>query len=143
LGTLTNNFAQDLIVRMAADSVATQKVVTSVVTSENSDPAGSNDAVTNTLAALGYFTDHVAIIGMTPQKLNFQNGLMEQLITVTNLTTNTLSSVRLVVTNLQSPNRLYNVAGTNNSNPFLMILGPLGSGGRRNQSRRLPSGHSG
>jgi uncharacterized repeat protein (TIGR01451 family) len=126
LGTLTNNFAQDLSLRMKATAVDSQRIVNSVVTSENTDPTSSNDAVTNTLTVLNYLTNHVAIVGMTPQKLNFQNGLMEQLVTVTNLTTNTLSDVRLVVTNLQSPNRLYNVAGTNNSNPFLMILGPLG-----------------
>jgi uncharacterized repeat protein (TIGR01451 family) len=126
LGTLTNNFAQDLIVRMKADAVGSQKLVTSVVTSENSDPTSGNDAVTNTLSVENYVTNRVAIIGMTPQKLNFQNGLMEQLVTVTNTSTITIPSVRLVVTNLQSPNRLFNVAGTNNSNPFLMILGPLG-----------------
>jgi uncharacterized repeat protein (TIGR01451 family) len=126
LGTLTNNFAQDLLVRMKATTTNNQRIVTSVVTSENADPTSGNDAVTNTLTVLDYVTNRVAIIGMTPQKLNFQNGLMEQLVTITNLTTNTLSSVRLVVTNLQSPNSLYNVAGTNNSNPFLMILGPLG-----------------
>jgi uncharacterized repeat protein (TIGR01451 family) len=126
LGTLTNNFAQDLLVSMKATAAGSQRIVTSVVTSENADPTSGNDAITNTLTVLDYVTNRVAIIGMTPQKLNFQNGFMEQLVTVTNLTTNTLSSVRLVVTNLQSPNSLYNIAGTNNSNPFLMILGPLG-----------------
>jgi uncharacterized repeat protein (TIGR01451 family) len=126
LGTLTNDFAQDVIVRLQANSAGTPSVMTSVVAADNLETAPGNDAVTNKLTVLEFVTDHVAVVSVTPQKLNFQNGLMEQLVTVTNLTTTNLTSVRLVVTNLASPNRLNNVSGTNNGNPYLMLPGTLG-----------------
>lgn len=126
LGTLTNNFAQDLILRMQANSSGSPAVVTSVVAADNRDTSAGNDTFTNQLTILNYVTNNVVVISASPQKLNFQNGLMEQLVTVSNRTATAIPSVRLVVTNLESPNRLYNVAGTNNGNPYLMLAGPVG-----------------
>jgi hypothetical protein len=126
LGALTNNFAQDLIVRMQANASGSPAVVTSVVAADNRDTSTANDTVTSKITILDYVTNNVVILSVSPQKLNFQNGLMEQLVTVSNRTTSAIPSVRLVVTNLESPNRLYNVAGTNSGNPYLMLAGPLG-----------------
>ena len=126
LGTLTNNFAQDMIVQLQATAAAEPNIVTSIVTSDNTDTSSANDAVTNRLAITDFVTNHVAILSVSPQALNFQNGFIEQLVTITNLTSTTLSSVRLVVTNLQSPNTLHNPAGTNSGHPYVMLVGPLG-----------------
>lgn len=126
MGVLTNNFAQDVIVRLQANAAGETNIVTSVVTSDNTDTSNGNDALTNKLSVSSFVTTNVAILSMSPQKLNLQNGFVEQLVTITNLTTNFLASVRLVVTNLQSPNSVFNPAGTNSGNPYVMLVGPLG-----------------
>ena len=126
LGTLTNNFAQDMIVQLQANAASQTNIVTSVVTSDNTDTSSGNDAVTNRLSVTQFATDRVAVLSMSEQILNFQNGFMEQLVTITNVTADTIPSVRLVVTNLESPNSIHNPAGTNNGHAYVMLVGPLG-----------------
>jgi uncharacterized repeat protein (TIGR01451 family) len=124
-GSITNSTARDFIVRLQANSALTNKITNSVVTAENSDSSATNDTAIVSLTVLPFVTNRLAIISATPQILNRQNALIEQLIVVTNLTTNTIQSVRVMVTNLTSPNRLYNASGSNSMGPYVMVPGGL------------------
>lgn len=124
-GTITNNTASDFIVRLQANSALTNKYTNSVVTADNSDSSPTNDTVILSLTVLPFVTNQVAVISSTPQVLNRQNALLQQLVVVTNLTTNIIESVRVIVTNLTSPNTLYNASGSNSMGPYVMVPGGL------------------
>lgn len=124
-GSITNSTARDFIVRLQANTALTTKLTNSVVTAESSDSAPTNDTVVLPLTVLPFVTNRLAIVSISPQVLNRQNALMEQLIVVTNLTTNVIQSVRIIVTNLASPNRLYNASGSNALGSYVMVPGGL------------------
>lgn len=124
-GTFTNNTARDFIVRLQANSPTNAHIITSVVTPDNTDTLASNDNFTNAVTVLSFVTNRVAIVSASPLKFNRQNALLEQLVVVTNLSTNLIQSVRILVTNSISPNVLFNASGTNAGRPYLMLPSAL------------------
>jgi hypothetical protein len=73
----------------------------------------------------------VIAVTNSAQTINLQNGLTEQTILLSNIGTNAVTAARVVVIGLT--NRLFNAAGTNNGNPFVIYNAPLGT----NQSVNL------
>jgi uncharacterized repeat protein (TIGR01451 family) len=81
---------------------------------------------TNSLTVLPYITNVLIAVTNSGQVNNFQDGLEEQSILLSNIsTTNIVTAARVVVSGL--PKRLYNAVGTNNGNPYVTYTAPLAS----------------
>jgi uncharacterized repeat protein (TIGR01451 family) len=79
---------------------------------------------TNSFTVFPYITNVLVAVTNSGQVNNFQNGLEEQSILLTNIsTTNIVSAARVSVSGL--PKRLYNAVGTNNGNPYVTYTAPL------------------
>ena len=79
---------------------------------------------TNSLTVLPYITNVLIAVTNSGQATDFQNGLNEQSILLTNIsTTNIVTAARVVVSGL--PKRLFNAVGTNNGNPYVTYTAPL------------------
>jgi len=102
-----------------------------------SNTVNSGSAV---LSVTNYLAGTFLAVTNTGQKVDQQNGLIEQMIQVTNTSASSVQAVRLVVTGLT--NKLYNASGTNAGYPFVVYpvsLPPGGQVGMRLQySPRLP-----
>ena len=81
------------------------------------DPNTNNNTLYTNLFIFNYPSTALVVVTNSPQKLNPQNGLLEQSILVTNAGPGSASAVRVVVSGLT--NRLFNATGTNNGNPFV------------------------
>jgi uncharacterized repeat protein (TIGR01451 family) len=78
----------------------------------------------NSLTVLPYITNVLVAVTNSGQSIDFQNGLEEQSVLLTNIsTTNIVTAARVVVSGL--PKRLYNAVGTNNGNPYVTYTAPL------------------
>jgi uncharacterized repeat protein (TIGR01451 family) len=131
-GTFTNSTARDFIVRLQASAAGTPRLVTTVAATENRESEPDDNGFTNQLTILDFVTNNVVVMSVSPQRFNRQNALIEQLVIVTNLSTNVITSIRVLVTNLVSPNRLFNASGTNAGRPYVMLpvgLGPKAGAG--------------
>jgi uncharacterized repeat protein (TIGR01451 family) len=88
------------------------------------DTNTANNTATNSLAVT-----NVPVLGQleatraSDQFFNPQNALIEQLITVTNVSMTNLPSARVILSNF--PYRVVNAVGTNDGNPFVVHAGPL------------------
>ena len=81
------------------------------------DPNTNNNVIFTNLVISDYPATALVVVTNSPQKLNPQNGLIEQSILVTNAGPGSALAVRVVVSGLT--NRLFNATGTNNGNPFV------------------------
>jgi uncharacterized repeat protein (TIGR01451 family) len=85
----------------------------------------NNSASTN-IAVIGYLPGLLVAVTNSTQITNFQNGLLEQSILLSNNGTNDVPAARVVVTGLT--NRLFNAVGTNNGAPFVYYSTNLAAG---------------
>ena len=92
--------------------------------------AANNSASTN-FTVVDYLSTNLVVSLVSTQKYNPQNGLVEQIIRVSNLGTNDVPAARVLATGLS--NRLFNASGTNSGNPFVVYAAALGT----NQSVNL------
>jgi uncharacterized repeat protein (TIGR01451 family) len=88
------------------------------------DTNTANNSVSNSIPVINYLPGQLLAFTNSAQIVNFQNGLLEQFITLTNIGTNGVAAARVVVTGLT--NRLFNASGTNNGNPFVTDAATLG-----------------
>lgn len=91
----------------------------------------TNNTATTNLLVTAYLPGTIIAVTNSAQILNYQNGLTEQSILLTNTGPNDAPAVRLVVSGLT--NRLFNAVGTNGSSPFVVYSAPLAT----NQSATL------
>ncbi len=87
----------------------------------------NNTASTNLLIS-AYPASQLIAFTNSAQTINYQNGLMEQLVQVVNVGANDVPAVRVVVSGLT--NRLVNAVGTNNGNPFVVYPATLAAGAK-------------
>jgi hypothetical protein len=132
-GTVTNvqflvnnavlgNVAQGPFYLVASNQLAGNYTLRAVTTDDNG--LSTTSAVVN----ISVITN--AVVATGPIVLNHQNGLFEQFVTVSNLTTETWANgVRLFVQNLDTTNRVYNATGTNNGVPYLDKIVSVAPGG--------------
>lgn len=128
LGTLANGAVTNLQLTVQPTNAGTWTFRSSVSSAGVSDPNPTNNTATNTLGVIGYLAGQfLAFTNSNPatygELYNPQNGLVEQPVTVTNIGTNAVAAVRVVVTGLSS--RLFNAVGTNNGNPFVVYNATL------------------
>lgn len=131
LGTLTNGGSTTVQFTVQPTAVTNLLFFTSV---------GSGVPDTNTInntnsiyvTITNYFPGSLTAGIITNQVYNPQNGLVEQFVAVTNVGTNAVNAVRVVVTGLTN-SFLANAVGTNAGNPFVVFAAALDS----NQSVNL------
>jgi uncharacterized repeat protein (TIGR01451 family) len=95
------------------------------------DTNAANNLASNSITVINYLPGQFLAVTNSAQAPNFQNGLLEQSVKITNVGTNDAPAVRVVVVGLT--NRLFNASGTNNGNPFVVYASALGT----NQSVNL------
>jgi uncharacterized repeat protein (TIGR01451 family) len=83
------------------------------------DTNTANDSASNNVTVINYLSGPLYVVTNSAQTLNFQNGLTEQSIIVSNNTSADVAAVRVVVTNLTR--QLFNAIGTNNGNPYVVL----------------------
>lgn len=129
LGTLSNGLTTNFVVTLTAQASGDFSFNTSVVTTQNSDTSTSNNTATASLKSLTFATNNIAIASVSPMIFNPLTALLEQVVVVTNLTTNVINSVRVLATNLVAPNSLFNATGTNSGFPYIVLSSPLAPNG--------------
>jgi hypothetical protein len=132
LGSL-NSGAVTTVALTVQPTIAGPLGILASVGASTADPNTTNNTVTTDLFVTNYLSGKLltSLID-TNQHFNPQNGLMEQTIQLTNADSSSMASARLVVTGLPG-NGLFNAAGTNNGNPFVVYAATLNT----NQSVNL------
>ena len=87
------------------------------------DTNTANNTASNSISVIDYLPGDLVAVTNSAQNVNPQNGLIEQSILLSNVGTNEVAAVRIVVTGLT--NRLFNAIGTNNGSPFVVYTAPL------------------
>jgi hypothetical protein len=122
LGTLSLQSTQLLVT--VQPRTATNYVLRATVSS-NGDTNRSNNSATNTFSVSNPVLGQLTAGPSSEQRFNPQTGLVDQLVTVSNITTtNTVASARVIVSNFQF--RVFNAVGTNDGHPFVVHGGSLG-----------------
>ena len=95
----------------------------SVGASDVIDTNTANNTASNSLTVITYLAGDLVAVTNSAQIINPQNGLIEQSVLVSNVGTNAVPAVRLVVTGLT--NRLANAVATNSGSPYVVYAAPL------------------
>jgi uncharacterized repeat protein (TIGR01451 family) len=125
LGTLTNGAFRNFLLTVQPTNAGVLPFV-SVVSTNNSvlDPDLTNNLASNNIPVLSYPAGQLSATIVSTQQYDPQNGLVEQIILVSNVGPNAVASARVVVTGLTT-NQLFNAVGTNNGSPFVVYAAPL------------------
>ena len=86
----------------------------------------ANNSASTNINVISYLPGLLLAVTNSGQNVNFQNGLEEQSILLTNIGTIDVPAARVVVTGLT--NRLFNAVGTNNGAPFVYYSAGLAAG---------------
>jgi len=125
LGTLTNGAFRNFLLTVQPTNAGTLPFVSVVSTNNNVfDPNPANNLASNNITVLSYFAGQLTAITNSAQIYDAQNGLVEQAILLSNVGTNEVAAVRVVVTGLTT-NQLFNAVGTNNGSPFVVYAATL------------------
>ena len=87
------------------------------------DTNTANNIASNSISVIAYLPGDLMAVTNSAQIINPQNGLIEQSVLLSNVGTNAVTAVRVVVTSLT--NRLFNAVGTNSGSPFVVYTAPL------------------
>lgn len=126
LGRLTNGTSTSVKLTVQPTNSGVQTFSASVGSASLEDPnPGNNTAVANVdigAVVLG----QIIATNASAMALNRQTGLMEQTVRLVNISSSNAPSARLAVSGLT--NWLYNAAGTNGTNPYVLYPTNLNSG---------------
>jgi uncharacterized repeat protein (TIGR01451 family) len=126
LGSLTNLAVQKLVVIAKPSSAGNYTFTTSVSASGNSDPNSANNSASFNVNVGNYLSTSITTSLVSTQQVDAQDGNIAQLIQILNNGSSSIPSARVVVTGLT--NQLYEPAGTNNGNPFVIYGSTLAPG---------------
>jgi uncharacterized repeat protein (TIGR01451 family) len=126
LGTLASGAFTNFLLTVQPTNAGASTFVSVVNSTSVTDPVTTNNTATSNIPVLNYFAGQFTTSIVSTQKYNPQNGLVEQLIVVTNIGTTGTNAVRVVVTGLS--NQLYNAWGTNSGYPFVVYATNLDAG---------------
>ena len=124
LGPLANGSSQHFQLTVQPTNAGVLTFSTFVVAPGlvETNTANNNSASTN-LTVINYLAGDLVVVTNSAQNVNPQNGLIEQSILVSNVGTNEVPAVRVVVTGLT--NRLFNASGSNSGSPFVTYVSSL------------------
>ncbi len=125
LGTLTSGTFTNFQFSIQPTNVGTLNFFASVGAAGITDPNLANNTASNSVSVISYLPGNLVAVTNSAQNVNQQNGLIEQSILLSNIGTNSVPAVRVVVTGLS--NRLFNASGTNSGNPFVVYILSLGT----------------
>ena len=131
LGTLASGAFTNLQLTVQPTNAGSWTFSSFVNSTSVTDTNLANNTATNNITVTNYFPASLVAFTNSAQIIDFQNALTEQSITVSNAGPSSVAAVRVVVTGLT--NQLFNAAGTNNGNPFVVY----GSALNPNQSANL------
>jgi uncharacterized repeat protein (TIGR01451 family) len=131
LGTLASGAFTNLQLTVQPTNAGTWTFSSFVNSTSVTDTNLANNTATNNIIVTNYFSASLVAYTNSVQIIDFQNALTEQSIAVSNAGLSSVAAVRVVVTGLT--NQLFNAAGTNNGNPFVVY----GSALNPNQSTNL------
>jgi uncharacterized repeat protein (TIGR01451 family) len=123
LGTLASGAFTNLYLTVQPTDAGTLAFVSVVSSSGVVDPNPANNTASTNVVVSNFFSGQLTAYTNSGQIYNSANGLVEQSILVSNVGTNAVAAVRVVVTGLT--NLLYNALGTNNGNPFVVYAATL------------------
>ena len=126
LGSLTNLAVQKLVVRAKPASAGNYTFSTSVSSTSNTDPNTANNAASFNVNVGNYLSTSITASLVGSQQVDVEDAAIAQQIQLSNTGSSTIPSARLIVTGLT--NQLYEPAGTNNGNPFVIYGAPLAPG---------------
>jgi uncharacterized repeat protein (TIGR01451 family) len=126
VGALASGAAAQYEFAIQPTNTGAYPLTASVGTSDLYDPNPANNVVTHVLLATNILAT-LTVGTNSGQNLNFQNGLVEQTILVSNTSGTNVPAVRVVVTGLT--NDLFNAGGTNAGHPFVTYPAGLAAGG--------------
>jgi hypothetical protein len=102
-------------------------ITATVAGSGFTDTNAANDQAQASFDVADYSAGDLIATNVSSMVFNPQTALMEQTVRLANTGTNEVFSSRVIVSGLT--NRLYNAAGTNNGNPYVVHGAPLAAGG--------------
>jgi len=126
LGTLTNNGFANLQFSVEPTNAGVLTFSASIGSADVLDANSTNNFASTNVVVTNYFPGIINVSMASTQYFNPQNGLVEQLILLSNAGTNGVAAARLVVSGLT--NQLFNAVGTNSGNPFVYFSAPLAAG---------------
>jgi uncharacterized repeat protein (TIGR01451 family) len=126
LGSLTNLQVLKLSVRVAPASPGSYTFSTKVSSTSNTDPNAANNSASFGVSVGDYLSGNLTASLVSTQLLDPQTALEAQFIQIVNNASSPVSSARVIVTGLT--NQLWNAAGTNNGNPFVIYGSTLAPG---------------
>ena len=121
LGTLSRGAVTNFQFTLQPTNAGALSFFASVGASGVTDTNTANNRATNSLTVSNDLGTLAAVTN-SAQIVNLQNGLIEQSIRVSNIGTNEVAAVRVVVSGLT--NRLANAVGTNSGSPFVVYTAP-------------------
>ena len=127
LGTMTNGGSTNLFFTVEPTNAGVLPFSASVGSGTPDTNTANNFASTN-VTVTNYLAGQLVAVTNSSQSYNPQNGLVEQSISVTNIGTNAVDAIRVVVTGLTNglPNPvLANAVGTNAGNSFVVYAAML------------------
>jgi uncharacterized repeat protein (TIGR01451 family) len=127
LGTVSNGAAAYLALRVQPTNAGTLAFSSVVGSQDVPDPDPANNVAATNIAVTRFLSGQltVGLVDAT-QQFNPQTGLMEQRASLNNVGTNPVSYSRLTVLGLT--NWMFNAAGTNNGNPYVVYASSLTNG---------------
>lgn len=131
LGTLTNAALALVHLTVQPTNAGPRTFSASVGAANLNDGNLANNSSSTTVQVGAAVAGRIVATNASPMSLDPQTGLMEQTVRLLNIGTSSVPSVRLTISGLT--NWLFNAAGTNNGNPFVLYAGTLNT----NQSVNL------
>jgi len=126
LGTLATGGSANIRFDIKPTNVASLFLTASIGAPALADPNLTNNTAGTNLDVIAYLDATLVVVTNSGQIINFQNGLIEQTVWLSNTGTNDIPAARLVVTGLT--NQLFNAVGTNGSSPFVYLSANLAAG---------------
>jgi uncharacterized repeat protein (TIGR01451 family) len=126
LGTLASGDYAHLHLSVQPTNSGTLTFSSVVSTNDLLDTNSANNSASIGVPVYNYFTNTLVAFTNSIQKFNPQNGLLEQLIVVSNTGPESVPAARVIVSG--TTNFLSNAVGTNDGNPFVVYGGSLDPG---------------
>jgi uncharacterized repeat protein (TIGR01451 family) len=127
LGSMGNLAVQKMTVRAKPASAGSYTFTATVSSTSNTDPNTANNSASFSVGVGNYLSGNLSASLISTQLYNSSDGLVEQWMQITNKGSSPVASARVVVTGLLT-NLLFNAAGTNNGNPFMIYGSTLNPG---------------
>ena len=127
-GTFLNSQVKEFQVQARPTNSGVLNFSAAVSAPGNVDTNVVNDTASTNITVSEVASTNFTVSIVTTQQFNPQTGLMEQIVRLTNDGSNSINSARVIVAGLTNSTWMFNAAGTNNGQPFVIYGGTLAAG---------------